>query len=219
MPGPVGDALREAEVRQVAVLAPLTGVDQDVRRLHVPVDEAAGVRRIERRGDLARDRDRRSRDERPFGEEQPPQVGPVHVAHRDVQRAVDLAGVVDRHDIRVIEPRGETRTRAAAARGSARPPRGRGARTFSATGRSSLPVERPVHLAHPAAADELAELIPGERATRARVGRVGHRASLIQFATRCTSREAAIASRHRAGSSRVELDLPPVRGAAEELDD
>ena len=60
----VGGALREPEVGEVDVLAPALLVDEDVRRLHVAVDEPERVRGVERVRDLRRDRDRASRLER-----------------------------------------------------------------------------------------------------------------------------------------------------------
>ena len=49
---PVGDALGQAEVREVHVLATVLAVEQDVRGLDVAVDEPACVRGVERIGDL-----------------------------------------------------------------------------------------------------------------------------------------------------------------------
>ena len=66
----VGDALRQPEVGEVDVLAPILAVEQDVRRLDVAVDEPSGMRGIERVGDLARDRERPRRLERPLASQE-----------------------------------------------------------------------------------------------------------------------------------------------------
>ena len=77
--------------------------DEDVAGLDVAMDEARRVRRVERGPDLPGDRERARRLEPAFAFEEGPQVGRLDVAHRDVQDAVGLAGVVDRDDVRVIE--------------------------------------------------------------------------------------------------------------------
>ena len=51
----------------------------------------------------------RSGSSRPETLEEPGQVAPLHVAHRDVEHAVRLAGVVDRDDVRMLERRGDLR--------------------------------------------------------------------------------------------------------------
>src|SRR5581483_8046396 len=101
----LADALRQAEVRQVHVVV---AVDQDVRRLHVAVDEPAAVSGVQRGCDLRTKADGAARFELRRTQELL-EVGPRHVPHRDVQLVVDLPGGVDRHDVRVIERGGELR--------------------------------------------------------------------------------------------------------------
>ena len=98
----VDEAAGEAEVCDVHVLA---GVEQHVGRLHVAVDEAARVRRVERPRDLRADPDGPCRVERPFAAQQHRQIAPLDVAHGQVQAAVDVARVVDRDGVRVLERR------------------------------------------------------------------------------------------------------------------
>ena len=49
--------------------------------------------------------ERAARLERALRAEQRSQVGALDVAHREVEQAVDLARVVDRHDVRMLERR------------------------------------------------------------------------------------------------------------------
>ena len=98
-----GDVLREPEVDQVGTHAAALGGNERVGRLHVPVDQAAGVRGVERVGQLLGDRHRSLRRERALAAQQRAEVEPCDVAHRDVQHAVDVARVVDRHDARMLD--------------------------------------------------------------------------------------------------------------------
>ena len=101
----VDEAAREAEVGEVDVLA---GVEQDVRRLHVAVHEAARVRRVERARDLRADRAAPAPGRAaPSLRSSARRSRALDVAHRQVQPAVGLAGVVDRDDVRVLERRCE----------------------------------------------------------------------------------------------------------------
>ena len=104
---PVGpELLRDAEVREERAV--VVG-DEDVRGLHVPVDERACVRRVERRAHLGSDPERGPERQAPLGREQRLQVDPVHARHGDVEQVALLAGVVDRDDARVVERGGELR--------------------------------------------------------------------------------------------------------------
>jgi len=95
----------DPEVGQVRVIRV---ADQDVRGLDVAVHQPARVRRVERGGYLRGDRDRALRLQRPVGEQRA-QVAAVDVAHRDVELAVGLVGVVHGHNVRVVEGGGEAR--------------------------------------------------------------------------------------------------------------
>jgi hypothetical protein len=98
-------ALRESEICQKCAAA----LDQDVRRLDVAVDQPERVGGVERRGDLA------ARVDRPVGPQAAllaqhgGEVRALDVLHREVEQPVDLAGVVDRDDVRVLERRGDPR--------------------------------------------------------------------------------------------------------------
>ena len=90
-----------------AVVAGLGG-DQDVRGLHIAVDEASGVRCVERACDLRDQREGLRRSEWPSLEED------LHVlaldeAHRDEDPPVGLTGLIDRDDVRVVERGGKLR--------------------------------------------------------------------------------------------------------------
>ena len=63
---------------------------------------------VERGGHLPEDRERPLRLEPPVAGEQGVQVGALHVAHRDEEDAVRLSRLVDRDDIRMLEPGGGT---------------------------------------------------------------------------------------------------------------
>jgi hypothetical protein len=67
------------------------------------------VGRIERAADLLGDTQGVSSGQRVALADQRLQARPVHVAHRQVEDAVDLVRVVDRDHVRVVERRGELR--------------------------------------------------------------------------------------------------------------
>ena len=60
---------------------------------------------VQRRRDLVDDRHRAARLERALVDQRL-QVGAVDQPHGDVQPVVDLADVVDRHDVRIVQPCG-----------------------------------------------------------------------------------------------------------------
>ena len=105
----VGDALGQAEVGQVAVLAPVLLVDEHVRGLDVPVHQAAPVRRVQGVGHLGGDGDRAGGLEHAFAPQERLEVGALDVPHRDEQAPVGLPRLVDRDDVGVVEPGGEAR--------------------------------------------------------------------------------------------------------------
>ena len=84
-------------------------LEQDVRRLDVAVDEPTLVCLVERSRDLGDDRRGARRIERAFARDELAQVLAVHVAHRQIQGALVLAGLVDRDDVRVVERGGDPR--------------------------------------------------------------------------------------------------------------
>jgi hypothetical protein len=71
------------------------------------VDEAARVRRLERRADLPDDPQRATQRQRALAREHRLQVAPVDTGHRDVEEIALFAGVVDGEDARVVERGGE----------------------------------------------------------------------------------------------------------------
>ena len=73
-------------------------------RLDVAVHEPARVRGVERVGDLAEQAERAPRVDAALAQ----QLGerrPVDELHRQVQAVLGLAGLVDGHDVRVLERR------------------------------------------------------------------------------------------------------------------
>ncbi len=96
----------QSEVGEIHVLV---RVEQHVGGLDVPMDEAARVRRVQRVRDLAADGERARRVEHSLRVQQRPQVRSLDAAHREVETTVDVAGVVDRHHIRMFERHGELR--------------------------------------------------------------------------------------------------------------
>jgi hypothetical protein len=108
-PGKRARALRQAEVAEVAVLAPGGLGDEHVRGLDVAVDEALLVRGVERLGDLGEELDRALRLERPLLGDDLGQVRALHVAHREEEDAGLLSCLVDGDDVRVIERGGDAR--------------------------------------------------------------------------------------------------------------
>jgi hypothetical protein len=95
--------------------------DQHVGRLDVAVHEAARVRGVQGRADLADDPRGTQRLERALGHQQPAQVRALDQPHRDEQDAVLLVGLEDRDDVRVVD-RGGRPGPGGSARGNA-PPR------------------------------------------------------------------------------------------------
>jgi hypothetical protein len=97
--------LGEPEVGQVGVLAG----HEHVGRLDIAVYQPARVGGVERRAEL-RDQVRGARGLEPaVPPDQHAQVVAVDVAHRDEQRPVRLARLVDGNDVRVVERRRELR--------------------------------------------------------------------------------------------------------------
>jgi hypothetical protein len=83
------------------------GLDHDVGRFQIAMDDARLVRRAEARRDLAHDADRPLDRHSPFFFEQRREVGPLDVRHRDVRDAVDLTEIVDADDVLVRDLAGE----------------------------------------------------------------------------------------------------------------
>ena len=88
---------------EVGDLDDALGVDDDVVRLDVPVDDAVAVRIAERGEDLPRVGDRDGHRAEPARADQLLERATLDVLHDDVVRAVRLAAVEDRDDVRVRE--------------------------------------------------------------------------------------------------------------------
>ena len=125
------------------------------------MDETLRVRRIQGLRDLAADGKRPGLVERPFGAEERPQVCSLDVAHREVEATVDVAGVVDRHNVRVLERHGELRL-AREALAEALIQRQLGRHQLQRDRPFQPQVEGAVDDAHPAAADQLVDPIADE---------------------------------------------------------
>ena len=104
---PLGDA-EVGEVRMIGRCAAIAG-QQDVAGLDVAMDQALGVRGVQRRGRLRDDRDRTRRIQPGVGPQEALQVRSLDVPHRDVQHAVGLARVVDGDDVGMVETGGDAR--------------------------------------------------------------------------------------------------------------
>jgi hypothetical protein len=98
--------LGEAEVAQIRRAV---AVDQDVRGLDVTMDEATGVRLVERLAYLGHEAHSRLGLKRAVALEQLAQVGPLDVAHRQVHPAVGLAEIEDSDDVGMAQAGGDRR--------------------------------------------------------------------------------------------------------------
>ncbi len=95
--------LGQPEVRQVGELLALVDRDEDVRRLHVSVDQAASMGRVERPRHRSDQRHHPRDRQGAVAQDHRAQVGPPHVPHRDEQVPVLLPGLVHGDDVRVLE--------------------------------------------------------------------------------------------------------------------
>ena len=109
--GLLRDPLRDAEVRQVDVVGAVgTGaaVEQHVRGFHVSMHETARVGRIQGARNLCEDADRVRRVQT-TALQALFQVASLDVAHGDEEDVLGRPGLVDRHDVRVVDRRGQLR--------------------------------------------------------------------------------------------------------------
>jgi hypothetical protein len=102
----VGCARTEPEIGEITVL--LAG-DEDIRRLHVSMNETPFMCSVERGSDLFDDRERALGLKRSVTAQKRAKVGAGDVAHRDVEELPEFARLVDRDDVRMVERRSELR--------------------------------------------------------------------------------------------------------------
>ncbi len=86
----------------MVVVAAVPG-QQNVLRTEVAVRQAHLVRRVERVGDLREHRDDACRSKPPRTGDDLGEGWARNQSHRDVQHLFEDAGVVDRHNVRVVE--------------------------------------------------------------------------------------------------------------------
>ncbi len=105
--GPPGDP--EVGQIDVVIVSVIAACDQDVCRFDVAVDETAPVGRGQCRGDRPQQLDRPPGGHSSRVGQQRAQVGARYPAHDQVQRAVQLARLVDGDDVGVLDRRGQVR--------------------------------------------------------------------------------------------------------------
>jgi hypothetical protein len=100
---PAQPEVSEVDVIGIAVADRL--VEQHVGRPDITVDQASGVRRIQRGRDLADDAACPRGVQRAEPPDQHPDVTPAHVAHGDEKDAAGLSRLEHRDDVRVVDGR------------------------------------------------------------------------------------------------------------------
>jgi len=164
-----GQAFRQAEVAEPVVAL----LDQDVRRLDVAVDQAGRVRGVQRRTHLRGDARDLGRLLGALIAQQGADIGPAHQLHRDVERALDVAGVVDRDDVGMVERGGQPRfahETLAEVAGQAR------REQLERHGPPQMHVLGAVDDAHPAAAEHVLDAVARDLGAGRKVGREQRRA-------------------------------------------
>jgi hypothetical protein len=157
----VADRPSNPEVREIAVHARFTRLDQDVRRLDVPVHDPGGVGGVERPRDLPHDLDgtfgrELTRSCHGLGE-----VVTLDQPHIEIKSAVDLTEVVDGDDVGLGQPRSASALlEEAVAELLVRDELG--AESLERHGPLPACVVRPVDLAHTATADQFPQLVGAE---------------------------------------------------------
>ena len=82
-----------------------TGIDEDVGRLDVPMDQPVGVGGIQGRGDRGEQGDDPVAGQRSLPLENGAQISRGHEPHREVKHAVGRARRVNGNDVRVVDRR------------------------------------------------------------------------------------------------------------------
>ena len=154
----LGRHRRQTEVEQLRVAARR---DEDVRRLHVAMDDAGAVRGAERVGDLHAHADNRLHRQRP-GRQHFEQRQAAQQFHHDIRPVLGLrrlADVVDRADVRMIQP-GERVRFALETQQVLFGGRQRGRQQLQGDIPPQLQIVRLVHLAHAAGAERRDDFKP-----------------------------------------------------------
>ena len=156
--------LGDAEVREVDVVRAFGSGprgDQDVRRLHVAMDEAPRVSAVESSSDLRHQRRHLVQRQRSIALQASLEVGALDVAHGDEQDPVLVTGLEDRDHVRMVEPRSELRLprEPIAERGVSAE---LGREQLERDSPAELKVMSPVDDAHAAVADQRVEAISPE---------------------------------------------------------
>ena len=156
------DVLRQTEVRKVCMVLPIRPrLDEDVRRLHVAMDQPPGVRCVQGAGHLCSDPQDPGRSDGVAISRQLLEVRALDIAHRDVEQALCIARVVDRDDVRVGDRSGSPRLTheslaEALVLGQIR------WKQFQRDDVAEPRILGPVHHAHASAAEKRLDAVPGE---------------------------------------------------------
>ena len=98
----VADPLGRTSVRRV------TGIEKDVARSDIAMDQAVRVRRIQRRRYLGNDVPGVAEWQRAEPVKQRPRVPAADIAHGDIQGPARLVSVVDGNDVRMVHRGGRS---------------------------------------------------------------------------------------------------------------
>ncbi len=99
----IGCSAGDTEIHQVGEVV---AGDQDVFRFDIAVRHAAGVRGVQRGGDLSHDGHRACRRQRTIGRHHGVQRNAVDQPHVQIELPVELAVIMDRHCMRLGQPSG-----------------------------------------------------------------------------------------------------------------
>jgi hypothetical protein len=179
------EAPAQAEIGQIDVLVL---VEQRVRRLDVPMDETTSVGGVERGGDLAADRNGPVWLQRPLLLQQCPEPPTFDQPHREEELPVDLAGVVDRDDVGMLERGRQLGLNQEAVPEGPVPGKLRGDQLHCNVSLESRVVS-PVDDAHPAATKERLDLVPEQRRPDTGVCGNGHRVLQLRWTIRRSGAE------------------------------
>ena len=158
-------ALRDAEVQHLRLDAAVARREEDVLRLEIAVDDAGRVRRDERRADGEHEVDEVARRHRTRALEAMREVLAREELHDEVGDAPLAAHVRQIDDVRVAQARGELRL-AQEALARARDGGDAGSERLDGDALADLGVDRLVHGAHAARAEQANDLVLAEPRAR-----------------------------------------------------